>query len=183
MIVTIHLTTFLLELQAVYWYKVYSNIRGLLILPFISSTTNGLVSGTYASSVTPFSQVLSPFDTAPMTTSNISLINLQVAIGGVNQISNVISYGFEEFMTQVTLYEKLCALDMGMSCGLINQAWWENNRMYYVDLSRCNPADLLTPRNITLSFTNNSNVTIDVQVFTEYFREMAIDVETGSVTM
>lgn len=160
-----------------------SNIRGILIMPYVASTVNGLPGSSYTSYVTPFSQVLSPFDTAPATTSNISLINLQVAVGGVNQLANVYSYSYEDFLHQVMLYEKINAGDLGLSCGLINQAWWENNRMYYVDLSRCNPADLLTPRNITISFTNNSNVTIDVQVFTEYFREITLDVETGLLTM
>ena len=160
-----------------------SNIRGLLVMPYIAGTSNGLIGGSASSYVTAFQQVLSPFDTAPATTAPISLTNIQVAVGGVNQLANVYSYSYENFLHQVMLYEKINAGDVGLSCGLINQAWWENNRMYYIDLSRCNPADLLTPRNITLSFTNNSNVGVDIQVFTEYFREMTLDVETGSVTL
>ena len=159
-----------------------SNIRGIFILPSVASTVNGAVSGT-STYTTPFSQALSPFDTYPMTSAPISLINLQVAVGGVNQLANVYSYSFENFLHQVSTYEKINGADLGLSCGLINQAYWEANRMYYVDLSRCNPADLLTPRNITISFTNNSNVTIDVQVFTEYYREMTLDVETGLITI
>jgi hypothetical protein len=157
-----------------------SNIKGVLIMPYVASTVNGNTGSTYT---TTFSQVLSPFDTAPATTAPISLINLQVAVGGVNQLANVYSYSYEHFLQQVGLVEKINAGDLGLSCGLMNQAWWEQNRMYYIDLSRCNPADLLTPRNITISFTNNSNVTIDVQVFTEYLREIALDVETGLITM
>ena len=160
-----------------------TNIRGLLIIPSISATTNGLISGTASSYVLPFAQALSPFDTYPMTTSPISLINLQVSVGGINQLANVLSYSYEDFLSNVMLYEKLNSSDLGLSCGLINQSWWENNRMYYVDLSRCAPADLLTPRNITISFTNNSNVSCDVQIFTEYWREMTLDVETGMVTL
>ena len=118
-----------------------------------------------------------------MTTSPISLTNIQVSVGGTNQLANVLSYTYEDFLHQVMLYEKINSSDLGLSCGLINQVAWENSRMYYIDLSRCNPADLLTPRNITISFTNNSNVTIDVQVFTEYFREITMNVETGLVTM
>ncbi len=162
-----------------------SNIRGLLIIPSVASVSNGQanVSASVTSLVTAFAQALSPFDTYPMTSAPISLINLQVAVGGVNQLQNVYSYDYENFLHQVSLYEKINGADLGLSCGLINEDWWKMNRFYYVDLSRCNPADLLTPRNITISFTNNSNVAIDIQVFTEYFREITLDVETGLVTV
>lgn len=170
-----------------------SNPRGILILPFLSTSTgsaitnNGAVTtdgSTLASSITTFAQQLSPFDSAPATTSCASLINLQVAVGGVNVLSNIISYGFEEFLEQVSIYEKINGGDFGLSCGLINQATWEHGyRSYYVDLSRANIADLMTPRNINLSFTNNSLQSLDIQVFVEYFREGVVDVETGIVSV
>jgi len=170
-----------------------SNPRGVLILPFLSNasgsqitnygavTTNGT---TLASSFTTTAQQLSPFDTAPATTSNASLINLQVAVGGVNVLANIISYSFSEFIEQVSLYEKINAGDFGLSCGLISQSHYENAyRVYYVDLSRANIADLMTPRNITITFTNNTLQSLDIQVFTEYFREGVVDVETGLVSV
>lgn len=170
-----------------------SNPRGLLILPFLSNSTGNQLTNygavtsngsTLVTSFTTFAQQLSPFDMAPATTSNASLINLQVAVGGVNVLANVISYGFEEFIQQVSLYEKINAGDFGLSCGLISQAHYENAyRVYYVDLSRANIADLMTPRNITISFTNNSLQALDIQVFTEYFREGVVDVETGIVSV
>jgi hypothetical protein len=107
---------------------------------------------------------------------------MQVSVGGVNVLANVISYGFEDFIEQVSLYEKINASDFGLSCGLINQAYWEHAyRVYYVDLSRANIADLMTPRNVNISFTNNSLQALDVQVFIEYFREGSVDVETGII--
>ena len=45
-----------------------------------------------------------------------------------------------------------------------------------------NIADKLQPRNINVSFTNNSNVAIDVLIFTFYSDQIVIDVETGIVT-
>jgi len=170
-----------------------SNPRGVLILPFLSNasgsqitnygavTTNGT---TLASSFTTTAQQLSPFDTAPATTSNASLIKHQVAVGGVNVLANIISYSFSEFIEQVSLYEKINAGDFGLSCGLISQSHYENAyRVYYVDLSRANIADLMTPRNITITFTNNTLQSLDIQVFTEYFREGVVDVETGLVSV
>jgi hypothetical protein len=159
-----------------------SNIRGILILPFISSSTNGTM-GT-ASGITTFAQYLSPFDTAPMTSAPISLLNLQVSVGGVNQLANTLNYGWENFIEQVTIYEKLNALDYGVSCGLISENYWNQAyKAYYVDLSRANEADLLTPRNVNISFTNNSLQTIDCLVFTEYFKEAVLDVETGLINI
>ena len=160
-----------------------SNIRGVLVLPILSGSTNGSAS-TATPAVIPFNQLLSPFDTCPMTTAPISLINLQCSIGGMNILQNVMQYSFENFIEQVTQYEKINAGDLGLSCGLINQAYWENiYRAYYIDCSRASIADSMTPRNINLSFTNNSLQTIDVLVFTEYFKEMVVDVETGLVAI
>jgi hypothetical protein len=45
-----------------------------------------------------------------------------------------------------------------------------------------NIADKLQPRNINVSFNNNSNVAIDVLIFTFYSDQLVIDVETGIVT-
>jgi len=170
-----------------------SNPRGVLILPFLSNSTGSQLTNYGASttdgttlntSITTLSQPLSPFDTAPATTSNASLINLQVSVGGVNVLSNILSYGFEDFLQQVSLYEKVNAGDFGLSCGLISQAQWEHGyRVYYVDLSRANIADLMTPRNINISFTNNTLQALDCQVFIEYFREGVVDVETGIVNV
>ena len=157
-----------------------SSPRGLLIIPFVSSSVYGAAA---SMTTTVFSQMQSPFDTAPATNGPLSLTNLQVSIGGVNVLAQTISYGYEEFLQQVMIYEKINGADVGLSCGLINQAYWENGyRTYYVDVSRANIADLMTPRNVNITFTNNSNVTIDCLVFTEYFREIVLDVETGIVS-
>jgi hypothetical protein len=160
-----------------------TGIRGVLILPMLSSVNNGSVgSSLFSSGVTPFSQLLSPADSAPATTGPFSLINLQVTIGGQNVLQNTLNYTYENFLEQVSLYEKLNQGDIGLSCGLINQSYWENAyRAYYVDCTRANISDLLTPRNINISFTNNSLQPIDVLVFTEYFTEMVVDVETGLI--
>ena len=166
-----------------------SNPKGILILPFLSTstgnplqnygavTTNGTA---LASSITTVSQQQNPYDTAPATTSCASLINLQVAVGGVNVLSNVLSTTWENFIEQVSLVDKINASDFGLSCGLINQAYYEHAyRVYYVDLSRSNVAELMTPRNITISLTNNSLQPLDLQVFVEQYKSGVVDVETG----
>ena len=72
--------------------------------------------------------------------------------------------------------------DFGVNTGLVNQSWWESNRIYYVNLSRGTPADKLTPRNLNISFSNQSLVPIDVQIFTIYLDELTIDVASGTIT-
>ena len=111
-------------------------------------------------SITPFSQLQSPFDTAPATSGPFSLINLQVLLGGVNVLNNILSYSWENFIEQLSLYEKINSSDLGLSCGLINEFYWSNAyRVYYVDLTRCNISDLNTPKNLSVSFSNNTNCT------------------------
>ena len=59
------------------------------------------------------------------------------------------------------------------------------SKWYFVNVERGNIADKLQPRNIKVSFTNNSNVPIEVMIFTEntfYSDQLTIDVETGIVT-
>ena len=52
----------------------------------------------------------------------------------------------------------------------------------YVNVERGNAADKLNGRNINVSFTNNSNVPLEVMIFIFYSDEITIDVKTGLVT-
>jgi hypothetical protein len=59
----------------------------------------------------------------------------------------------------------LTSSDFGVSKGVIHQGYWENNKWYFVNVERGNPADKLQPRNINVNFQNNSNVPMDLMVF------------------
>ena len=91
-------------------------------------------------------------------------------------------FSYEHFLEQVNLAEQLTSSDFGISNGLINQNYWENSKRHYVNVERGNAADKLNGRNINVSFTNNSDVPIEVMVFIFYSDEIAIDVKTGLVT-
>jgi hypothetical protein len=113
----------------------------------------------------------------------LSLTNLQVSVGGQNVLQSTLQYGYEHcFLEQVDLAEQLTSSDFGISTGLINQNYWENSKWYYVNVERGNAADKLNGSNINVSFTNNSNVPIEVMVFIFYSDEIATDVKTGLVT-
>lgn len=144
---------------------------GLLVLPFVdNSLTN---TGNFGPGGSPFdTNVCHP----------ISLTDLQVQVGGVNVLSgSPLSYTFENFLEQVHLFESLTSSDLGISCGLISKQFFEVNRTYFVNLARSTSADNLTPRNIQVSFRNNSNVPINCLMFVVYLDELEIDVETGIV--
>ena len=51
-----------------------------------------------------------------------------------------------------------------------------------MNVERSQAADKLLPRNINVSFNNNSSVPIDVMVFIFYSDEIVIDVETDIIT-
>ena len=154
------------------------NPIGILIVPMISSTQPIAVGG----AAFGYSQWASPYDTFPSTYSPLSLTNLQVTLGGQNVLNTTLYYTFESFLEQIQLAESLTSSDIGISVGLINQSWWEANRVYWVDLSRGRQADKETMRNLVVSFNNNSSVIIDIMMFTIYLDKVVVDVETGIVT-
>ena len=140
-------------------------------MPFISSQQSGLGDFAWKSS----------FDTAPTTGHPISLTNWQVSVGGVNQLQSTLYYSYENFIEQINLAEALTSSDFGITCGLINQSYWETFRSYYVNIERSAITDKNVPRNINVSFTNNTQVAIDVLTFIFYSDEFVIDVESGLV--
>lgn len=150
-----------------------TNPYALIIVPYISSTVPGM-SGTY--------QWQSPFDTCPATGSPCILSNLQVQLGGQQVLNSSYYYGFEDFVTQYVNCESLSSSDFGVGVGVINKEWWDLNRIYYVNLSRSTKSDRMTPRNIVLSFKNDSLVSIDLKVFTVYLDSFKINVDSGQIT-
>jgi hypothetical protein len=141
------------------------NIKGIWIIPFISQATHGaLNTGTdaFTKAIIPFSPYQSPFDTAPCTTP-MTLTQLNVSIGGANELMNFYNYIHENFVQQINIYEKINSADLGLSCELISQEMWEHAYLfYYIDCSRAAMADQNAPRNVNIAFLNNSLRNIDV---------------------
>jgi len=160
-----------------------TRISGVLLIPWVSAATHGLITAVDGTAVTVgFSEPNSPFDTAPVT-SCLSLTQLNVAIGGVNELMNFASYGYENFLQQVALYDKINASDLGLSCGLINQSRWElAYRYYWIDCSRYADSIADVPRNVTVTFQNNTLQAIDVAAFVESINSLTVDVVTGRLS-
>lgn len=162
---------------------VQSGIRaplGVLLVPCIAAATTATIS-TY---VQGYSAWGAACDTFPATFHPcLSLTNLQVTLGGVQILSGTgaLNYTFENFIEQIALARDLTSGTLGLSVGLINQKWWESNKVYYCDLSRGTRADKETSRNLNISFQNNSAVAIDLLVFTIYNDQIVLNVSNGAV--
>ena len=96
-------------------------------------------------------------------------------------LNSTLNMTYESFLQQVKLAEQLTSSDFGVSTGSISQGYWEASIWYFENIERGNIADKLQPRNIIVSFTNNSNVGIDLLICTVYSDQLVIDVETGIV--
>jgi len=170
--------------QGTFSQLVQSGIRdplALCVIPFISNTTPTLVGGATQLGLTQYG---SPFDTSPSSYAPISLTNLQVTLGGTQVLkSGSLSYTFENFLEQVQLADSVVAGIGAANIGVITQQWWESNRVYWVDLSRSEDASKSATRNLVLSFKNNTEVIIDLMVFTIYSSKIVVDVESGATTL
>jgi len=93
----------------------------VLICPFIAVVAN-----------TGFgdSQWKSTFDFCPATLAPLSLINLQVDLGGQNVLQSTLNMTYESFLQQVNLAEQLTSSVFGVSTGLISQGYWEASKWY-----------------------------------------------------
>jgi len=147
------------------------NPVALLVIPFISNTTTNVTWNQYAS----------PFDTCPATFAPLSLTNLNVNLGNANVLASSYNYTFENYLQQVVTAESLTSSDIGVNVGLLTQTFWESNRVYFIDLARSRSADKDSLRSLSLNFTNNNIVAIDLMVFTIFLDKVTMNIETGIV--
>ena len=147
------------------------NPVALLVIPFISNTTTNVTWNQYAS----------PFDTCPATFAPLSLTNLNVNLGNANVLASSYNYTFENYLQQVITAESLTSSDIGVNVGLLTQPFWESNRVYFIDLARSRSADKDSLRSLSLNFTNNNIVAIDLMVFTIFLDKVTMNIETGIV--
>jgi hypothetical protein len=156
--------------------------KGIWIIPFISSSINGTVrTAVITSGVQTYSVLQSPH--VDVETGPISLQQLQVNLGGQNIFSQPLNYTYEDFLQQVGPYERINDMNVsGISNGLIDQYRWENQmRFYYVNCERGDKQDFITPKTLTVSFYNATNLTIDVMYFIEIYKTMEYDIASGLV--
>ncbi len=83
-------------------------------------------------------------------------------------------------MQQVARAESLTPSNFGITTRLFGQSWWEYTRFNYVNIDRSAIAD--NCNHINASFTNNSQVAVDLSVFIFYSDELKINCENDIVT-
>ena len=155
------------------------NPIAVVIVPYLAKN----LAGGAISTALPFAQFESPFDTAPATGAPLSLTNISITLGGIKVANEVLNYTFENFLHQVSLAETITSSDIGLNVGLINQEYWESNRVYYMDLARSRDIDKTVSRELVVKGKNSSNVPIDCHIFAVYLEEFNIDVVTGVISM
>ena len=161
-----------------------SNLRGVLLVPFISSAVNGKISGANGITHLPFSPTYSPFTSEPSTTSPLMRIsNLNIQLAGENVYSQNLDYGFQMYKNEVAV---LNAIDGNQNdrftSGLISQEDWDNNyRYYYVDLSRKIQDNSM--KSIQIMGRNASAVAMDIHIYLIYTKKAIIDCVTGVLAM
>lgn len=147
-----------------------TNISSIILIPLVGASVSG------------FSAYKSPFDPVGGASGHpISLTNLQISVGGVNQLATSLNYCYENFIEQVSKFNKSSSSEYGVESGLLSQSFWNNNRFYIVNV-RSTEDDLTTARNLVVSFNNNSAVAIDVLMFVQYSDKFTINVSTGMIT-
>ena len=112
----------------------------------------------------------------------IHLTNFNVVVSGANVLQNNIKYAWEQFIEQTYGVNALNAgmLD-GITSGLIDKFGFENQYNYvYIDISRQQPVDKMTPKAVQLIGENTSKSPIELFVFLEYEAEIKIDKLTGA---
>jgi hypothetical protein len=76
-------------------------------------------------------------------------------------------------------------VDLTLSSGLIDEVEWGNLYSYiFVDLSRqLNEASDNVARSIQVTYTNNSQVAMDISWFIFYSREICVNTSTGALVI
>jgi hypothetical protein len=150
-----------------------ANIKSVLVLPFISSTTNN--------SLSPF---LSPFDPAGggPTSPMVQFLQFNIQISGQNAIYNTERYAYEHFANQF----KGCGAinggqEDGLTSGLVGWNEWQREYCYYyVNCGRMLPVEEAVPKSVNIIGTLGSALPIDMYIFVEYGVEVSIDILTGA---
>jgi len=150
-----------------------ANIKSVLVLPFVSASTNGGLS--------PF---LSPFDPAGAgpTSPLVQFLQFNIQISGQNAIYNTERYAFEHFANQ---FKGCGAINGAQEDGLVSGLVGYNEFLreycyYYVNCGRMLPVEEAVPKSVNIIGTCANTRAIDMYIFVEYGVEVSVDILTGA---
>jgi hypothetical protein len=156
------------------------NIQSVLVVPFISSSSNGAIVAPANANNT--NTLLSPITSSGGTPDPIPLSNFNILVSGVNLFLNNEQYDFEAFNQELISSNQLNGnLTTGLTSGLISQEGFSKlYRWYYGNCARVLPSEEGVSRSVQIQGTNTSGVTVDLMVFVEFKKSMTIDISTGA---
>ena len=155
-----------------------SRIRKLVGIPQIAASFN------YAGNGGFIAPANSPFSSAPTTTAQGPITNINVLISGTNLYQQNYNYGYEDFLQEI---RKTSSINgggsYGLSSGLISQDDFENGYRFLVhDLSRTqSQATDDIGKSIQVIGTNSGLYPIDITWIVFYEREIEIDLQNGAL--
>jgi hypothetical protein len=162
-----------------------ANIKSVLVLPFFSAGTAGVVGATAPSAANGgLLPIQSPFDPAGggPTSPYISLNQFNIQISGQNAIYNTERYAYEQWMNQTYGVNAVNGgMTDGLASGLVSQKDFETcYSYYYVNCGRMLPVEEAVPKSVNIIGQNQSAYPIDLFIFVEYGVEIDIDILTGA---
>jgi hypothetical protein len=159
------------------------NIRSVLVLPLLPSSSNG----TAAAGGVASSSILSPFSSTPSSPDPLIINNFQIQVSGKNLFINQLQYDAETFAEQLVSSNQLNgSLTTSLSSGLVSKADFQSlYRYYYGNCSRSLPSEEGVAKAIQIQGSILAPVgagvtAVDLMVFVEFEREINIDLRNGS---
>jgi hypothetical protein len=158
------------------------NIRSVLVIPFLNSSSNGVAAATFVRSST----LLSPFSSTPSSPDPLTIQNFQIQLSGKNLFNSQLQFDFDTFIQQISASNQLNGgLTTGLSSGLISKSDFQNlYRYYYANCSRSMPSENGVSKSIQIQGTilgGNLTTTVDLMVFVEYEKSITVDLRTGAI--
>jgi hypothetical protein len=161
-----------------------ANIKSVLVLPFYSAGTAGVVAATAPTNNGGLLPIQSPFEGAGggQTSPYISLNQFNIQISGQNAIYNTERYSYEQWLNQTYGVNAVNGgMTDGLSSGLVSQKDFETcYSYYYVNCGRMLPVEEAVPKSVNIIGQNQSAYPIDLFIFVEYGVEIDIDILTGA---
>ena len=156
------------------------NIRSVLVLPLLNSSTNGVA----AAGAVRSSSILSPFASTPSSPDPLIIQNFQIQVSGKNLFINQLQYDYETFYEQLVSANQLNgSLTTSLASGLVSKKDFQSlYRYYYGNCSRSLPSEEGVAKAIQIQGTILSPIatSVDLMVFVEFEREITIDLRTGA---
>jgi hypothetical protein len=160
------------------------NPQYVVVIPY--ARTNGLTD-------LEVSQMQSPFDTAPATSSAVMLKEFNVQVGGINVFQSNQRYEYEQFMDELS---KINALNgnnsTGLTSGVINlYMFMQGYRMYVANVARREASNDNVTKSIVIQGVNTMLDTtgstgldgkIDLLCFVAYRKSVTFNTATGTVS-